>query len=335
MNKLNNKFVIVTAFYNAEPYICQNLHQSNEQSFDDLGILFCDDGSTDNTQNILFDKIGNMVEFESGKAWKGVYGDRPIIYYKNEERNGCPALNQKIAINKYIANTGAICGIVDGDDYLSNPNAVKYVEKTMEDGNYMMYASSPVLIDKNEKKKGIRLSLPFLNPYVSGNPQMRQQGWGFHHFRAFKRVLAENVDTGRSFYDPGGNVMDHASDMVWMRPMFEMAGWEKIKVEPERRFYAYREELATNEHAESPALQNRHTMFCSNAYSGLYFIDGEQEANDFISGYKLYPNYVKNSGVNFSGMHNGKSGYFVFYDDCWHPDGITGCSTPYNILTGI
>ena len=334
MNKLENKFVIVTAFHNAEPYIYQNLRQSQKQSFDDLGILFIDDASTDGTKECVFNEMENIVEIESGKTWKGVFKDRKIIYHKNSERNSCPALNQKAAIDKYISNTGTICGIVDGDDFLIDTKAVEHVYNTMENGNYFMYSSSPVLIDGSDKVKGTRISIPFKNPYVIGNPPIRQQGWHFHHFRAFKKILSDNVDTGRSFYNPGGDFMDTASDVTYFRPMFEMAGWHNIIVEPDKRFYGYRSELSTNDHVNVPIAQNRNTIFSSNAYSGLHFINGEQEAQDFMEEYKLHSSYLE-SPIYFSGISNGKSGYHIWYPSCWHPDGITGCSTPYDLLTGL
>ena len=334
MNKLKNKFVIVTAFHNAENYIYENLIHSLAQDFEDLGILFVDDASTDNTKNILFSEVGNMTEFESNTAWSGKYRNKNVFYYKNQTRNFSPGLSQKVAIEKYIENTGTICGIVDGDDFLSYQRAVSYVKEVMDQG-YLMYASSPILLDENDKRKGYQLSSPFRDPYEEGSIEMREQGWRFHHFRAFSKVLSDNVDTGRSFYDPGGNLLTYASDTAFFRPMFEMAGYEKIKVETQKYFYKYRSEISTNDHISNPNLQNRNALFTCNAFSGVYFIDGQDEAENFISGFRLHPNYVNDSGVNFSGMENNKSGYFVWHESCWHPDGKTGCSTPYNLLTGI
>jgi glycosyltransferase involved in cell wall biosynthesis len=306
--KLNNKFVILTSFYNAEDYLAQSAQHSILQGYDDLGIIFINDGSTDYSKDVLFAEItgnlgGNISQSGSSLVWTGLANGKNIIYTENTTNVGCAALNQKIAVDTYINNTGTICGIVDGDDWLNDGDAVSFVVDNMS-ASYDIYQSTHY---KNMESIPTPYKLsnhPLTGINITGKDEpitIREQGWHCEHFRAFRKYLSDAIDTGRSFIDPTGGLIKPASDVAYFIPMMEMATPTRI--------------LTT---------QVNHYPI-----SGVDFATGSGAA--FLGKYTCEEDYFSESAGNFSGMSGDQSGFYI-----WHKAGYdigsTGCWTPYDPL---
>lgn len=282
---LNNKYIILTAFHNADKYLLENIQGSLSQSYNDVGIIFINDGSYDDSENILFE---NIPLNQSGSVWTGQASGKDILYIKNSERNGCPALSQKLAIDNYVTNTGAMCCIVDGDDYLAEERAITLIDMEIED-NHLMFCSNKNLVDINGDIYGSidssKIRESGYKSWESGDAYLppRQQGFLFHHFRGFKKILSDNVNTGRSFYSPTGDLIRAASDVAYFSPMIEMAGSDRIFTS-EVRVYNYRDQLSTNDSRLYGWQQARNTKFLTQAFSGLKWYDGTESIEDFCSG---------------------------------------------------
>lgn len=351
MSKLNNKFVILTAFYNSEDYIGRSIDGTLNQGFQDLGVIFINDASTDDSKDILFNKItgqygGNIEQSGSSNVWIGNAMNKDIIYVENSTNVGSAALNQKNAVDNYISNTNTICGIVDGDDFLHHGGAVSWaVEKMGQDK--LMYASTQHWRSNVGTKNGYALSNKLLSQddfpdiVIDGVtypghtcPPLRTQGWAFQHFRAFKKVLSDNVITGRSFVNPTGGLIKAGSDVAYFKPMIDMAGTDRIVIS-RASHYTYTYDSPLNDHHIHHEEQNRNAKFCTYNLSGVDFVTGDDLAvSGFCTKHNLQMNYVTGSNINFSGIANNKSGYFIFDRTTPNsPDGTITCATPYDRLS--
>ena len=76
---LNNKYIILTTYHNADKYLLENIQGSLSQSYSDVGIIFIDDGSHDDSEKILFENISLN---QSGSVWTGQANGKDILYIK-------------------------------------------------------------------------------------------------------------------------------------------------------------------------------------------------------------------------------------------------------------
>ncbi len=115
------KITVFTPTFN-RAYIIENLYKSlKQQSFKDFEWLIVDDGSTDNTEELI-------------QGWINENNDFPIHYYKKENGGKCKAINYGVD----FAN-GLLFFNVDSDDYLTDDALEKvamWEESLPKDGKY-------------------------------------------------------------------------------------------------------------------------------------------------------------------------------------------------------
>lgn len=96
------RITVFTPTYN-RAYIIENLYHSlQRQSYRDFEWLIVDDGSTDNTEELI-------------KSWQEAGNDFPIRYYKKENGGKCRAINYGVDLAE-----GRLFFNVDSDDYLAD-----------------------------------------------------------------------------------------------------------------------------------------------------------------------------------------------------------------------
>lgn len=140
---LNYKYSIIVTFYNAEKYIRKTLNNLKKLLNDDVEIIIVDDGSTDNTLEVI-----QTIKINNSK----------IIHKKN---GGVSS-----ARNEGLSNAnGEYVIFLDGDDWL-DPNIFKELEKFYEkkydvikfgfifvnenDKNYYQITDSNVLVNRSD-----------------------------------------------------------------------------------------------------------------------------------------------------------------------------------------
>lgn len=111
------KITVFTPTYN-RAYILENLYRSlQRQSFRDFEWLIIDDGSTDNTEQLVSGWINEENEF-------------PIRYYKQQNGGKCRAINRALDLAQ-----GELFFVMDSDDYLTDHalERVVFWESTIKD----------------------------------------------------------------------------------------------------------------------------------------------------------------------------------------------------------
>ena len=115
------RITVFTPTYN-RAYIIEKLYHSlQRQTFRDFEWLIVDDGSSDNTAEVV-------------SAWQQEGNDFPIRYYKKENGGKCRAINYGVDLAE-----GELFFNVDSDDYLTDDALEKvsrWVDTLPEGGNF-------------------------------------------------------------------------------------------------------------------------------------------------------------------------------------------------------
>lgn len=125
------KISVIIPFYNVGEYFSKCIESLLEQTFEDLECIFVNDGSTDNSLEILKDKINGKENFK-------------IITQENAGQSAARKTGFDVATGDYIA-------FLDADDWVEIDFYEKLYKKAQE-GNYDMVFSNTVVY-KNEKFK--------------------------------------------------------------------------------------------------------------------------------------------------------------------------------------
>jgi len=139
-------FSIIIPTYNRTSFIKKTIDSVLVQSFNDFEIIIVDDGSTDNTKDII-DTIN----------------DKRINYFykENGERGAARNYGIKKAKGKYIT-------FLDSDDLL--------LSNHFEEANKFIKANNPIIfhqqyqINDNGKTKKVKINLPIQKALIKGNP---------------------------------------------------------------------------------------------------------------------------------------------------------------------
>lgn len=140
---------IIIIGYNVEKYIKNCIESVTNQTYKNLEIIFVDDGSTDNTSDI----VKSMTLF-----------DKRILYFyqKNQGANSARKYGYKKANGKYIS-------FVDGDDYIdltTISNAYKKIKETNADiicFDYFTFNANGIIKQKHAYLKGEFYGTKFLD----------------------------------------------------------------------------------------------------------------------------------------------------------------------------
>jgi glycosyltransferase involved in cell wall biosynthesis len=129
----NPTISVVMPVYNTGSYLHDSINSILQQTFTDFEFIIINDGSTDNSEEIILS-----------------YKDPRIRYYKNEKNEGLIfSLNRglEIAKGKYIAR-------LDGDDICSSQRLEKQKEWLENNTTFAVVGSTITFIDEHSNKIG-------------------------------------------------------------------------------------------------------------------------------------------------------------------------------------
>ena len=161
---LSKKVSIIMPVYNGEEYVEVAIDSIRNQSYKNWELILINDGSTDNTENII-----------------NQYADSRLKYIKNETNLGLIAtLNKAISFcdGEYIAR-------MDADDICEKERLSKQVNFLDKNPSIAMCGTNAIVIDEHGNKKGnivnvssndyIQINLLFSVPIVHPTVMFRSQ----------------------------------------------------------------------------------------------------------------------------------------------------------------
>ena len=231
--KLNNKFVAIVPVYNMGPYIGNCLKSIIDQDYPDIGIIVCDDMSTDNTADVINEYVEVAAETE-----------RDVIFTKNDKKL-YPAGNIYESAMNHIGDD-SVMGIVDGDDYLCKSYAVSRMMKEYDNEDVWMAWSQHRLAsggtDTGSNVAGLSKPLP------DDNTIQTRQYWSVSHFRTNRKFLFNHLNRADLLdYKNAEQYSPVCGDAAYLYPLVEMCGRARTSFIREV-LYHYRDNLSTNEH---------------------------------------------------------------------------------------
>ena len=207
-----NRFVFIIPFRNVRPFIKDCVQSLLVQDNKNWIAIFCDDASTDGTINEL-------------------PKDDRIIIRRNESRiSALPNIHNGI-MESNLKDNDIIC-ILDGDDLLIRPDAIDIIDNLYNDETLLTYGQ---YIWPNGAGGHCIAYTPetFIN--------LRKGGYWASHIRTFKYKLYKellNQDPNLNCYKNNkGEFYTITYDIAIMTPLMEMAGFNKIKFNPQPVYY--------------------------------------------------------------------------------------------------
>jgi glycosyltransferase involved in cell wall biosynthesis len=234
MKKLSNKFIIVIPLYNVKNLIIECLDSIFNQSYSDLGVIIRDDVSNDETTEIIknyFSIDSDILNFK--------FKNKDVIFIKNKNKL-YPVGNIYDSVINYVNNLDSIIGVVDGDDYLIDSDAVSKIEKIYKEKDlWMVWAQHK----KNDGQPGESKKLPNDNIIYQS-----RQYWSVSHFRTSLSFLFHKLNSN-DLLDPfvPNSYFTYCGDAAYLFPFCEMCGNEKSYFLDEI-LYHYNNTLPSNEH---------------------------------------------------------------------------------------
>jgi glycosyltransferase involved in cell wall biosynthesis len=230
------KFRVITAMYNVEEWIEENIQSLKEQTFSDFQTVLVDDLSTDDTFKIVQTSI---------------QGDDRFLLIVNKEKK-YKTRNVVEAIDAARPDDEDVIVIVDGDDRLAHPDVLKNLEGIYRRQDcWMTYGSIG-------DSQGVRhkACVPYKKSIISSN-RFRQERWIVYPLRTFKyklwrklnmdifQITATEVKQAltrallklqfrrwyhwkdiktEDLHDVSGKYIRRADDKAFSYPMLEMSG---------------------------------------------------------------------------------------------------------------
>lgn len=200
---LNNSAIVVIVCRNIEKFIGECIDSVTSQTWKDLGIVFVDDSSDDNTIQIAMEKLTDRTS---------------NICVKNKNRQWAMH-NIDYAITNFCLNPDSAIFLVDGDDKLNSPTAIEEMMKQHEkhDLVWSSYVTS-------------QSGVPSCCGPIDENKPIRKQQWRMSHLRSFKKFLFDAID--KEEFKENGEYLKMTWDRAIMCPLAEMTPPDKRKHYP-------------------------------------------------------------------------------------------------------
>lgn len=192
------KFVIISAFWNADKLLESNIKILKNQTFTNFIAYFIDDMSTDNSYNI---------------AKKSINGDKRFILIKNGIKKWKTKNFVGTIINNSKIDDEDVIIEIDGDDRLIDETIINLLNNVYKNRNTWICGSKWL----NGDKKNVSRYGKCLNPDGA-----RHGPWAFSHLRTYKAFLFRAIKD--SDLKMNNEYFKAACDFSWSIPMLEMSG---------------------------------------------------------------------------------------------------------------
>jgi glycosyltransferase involved in cell wall biosynthesis len=229
---MNNKFIIIIPFYNAEKWIGKSIKSVKLQDYQNFHCIVANDCSTDKSHDVCNEAIGN---------------DSRFTLIKNSENLG-PLGNAYNSALNHCKDKNDIVVVLDGDDFFYSKNTLKILNEYYNNFDcWMTYGSYINLSNKQVGKFSKQLP-----PEVINNCQFRNHEWSTSHLRSYKFGLLKKVKKD-DLLDENGDFMKAAGDLALMYPLLEMSGHKSKFIK--EVLYIWNDLNELNEHKTKRVLQ--------------------------------------------------------------------------------
>ena len=203
------RFVFVIPFRNCKGYLSKTADSLVAQSRTDWIAFFRDDCSDD----------GGRMEIPAHPQ---------IVVQRNEERSGGLMNLHRGIVDNGLRPDDVVC-VMDGDDYLTRPDALEVVARLYESRDCLL------TYGQYETKDTTRGHCQAYSREQFNN--LRGFGFVASHLKTFRYSLyleAMRQDPNCERYrDESGRFMEMAWDVALMTPLLEIAGFERVAFNPE------------------------------------------------------------------------------------------------------
>lgn len=167
------KFHVITAMYNVEEWIEENIQSLKDQTFTDFQAVLVDDQSTDDTVKLVRAAIA---------------GDDRFHLIVNQEKK-FKTRNVVEAIEAANPSDNDVIVMVDGDDRLAHKDVLKKLAAVYRENDpWMTYGSFGD--SQGVRDEGCR---PYKSSIIKSN-RFRQSKWIAYHLKTFKYKLWRKLD---------------------------------------------------------------------------------------------------------------------------------------------
>jgi glycosyltransferase involved in cell wall biosynthesis len=208
-----NKFIIIMPCYNVSKWVGLNIQLTKHQSFPNFECHIINDGSTDNSEEIILENIKN---------------DNRFFYYKNEVNTGSSLYSYYKTFHQVNPNDEDIIVWLDGDDWFSSVFVLQYLDQFynstkcwMTYGTYQTFPSG---------QDGSHHCIEIPNEIHQSNAY-RKWMHVYSHLRTHKAFLFKQLKEKDLIDSRSGEFYTEATDCAYLFSLAEMCGSsEKIKL---------------------------------------------------------------------------------------------------------
>ena len=201
---MNNRFIVVTPFYNVEKWINLCVKSVKKQNYNNCVHYLIDDLSTDDTA----DKIDALIN-----------DDDNTFLIKNKVKKYA-LKNIHDTLESIEINDDDIVVILDGDDWLASADVLERINKEYQETNCLMTYGSYVEYPSLKRGKFAR-KIP---SQIIKERSYRSHQWMSSHLRTFRYKLWKKIDKNDFINKETGKFIKAAWDLAFVFPMLEMAG---------------------------------------------------------------------------------------------------------------
>lgn len=209
----SNKFLIIMPCYNVEKWVKLNLLTTMHQSYKNFRCIIIDDGSTDNTQNVIESTIKEDNRFE---------------YIRNPKRTGSSLKNYYNAFYKVKPDPDEIVIWLDGDDWFSSVFVLQYLNQFYNNTNCWMTYGTYQIFPTGQDGSHHCIEIP---NEIHQNRAYRNWMHVYSHLRTHKAFLFYNLKESDLIDSRSNNFYTEATDCAYLFSLAEMcSSSEKIKL---------------------------------------------------------------------------------------------------------
>jgi len=213
---MSTSLKIVIPVRNAEEFITRSINSVISQIYDNWQAAVIDDNSSDKTYKKIRKVIANQPKnkFLLGRNLRREYALASVVH----------------GIRKLNCTNEDVILLLDGDDWLADENVFNYIDK--------VYTNNDIWLTNGTFVKYPSDAADDINQQVTRGYDYRKGRWMFSHLHTFKYFLWKNIREEDLIHGSTKDYYRRAYDQAIMRPMAQMAGYQKIRF-IEKILYVY------------------------------------------------------------------------------------------------